>query len=68
MLRFAREAGAESMNFFSTPVWRHWPLFRRTGFLPYRTGNYLEAKDLEDKDYSEDVTRWQVTPGDRDYH
>ena len=23
---------------------------------------------LEDKDYSEDVTRWQVTPGDRDYH
>ena len=68
VLRFAREAGAESMNFFSTPAWCHWPLFRRTGFLAYRTGNFLEAKDHQDKDYSEDITRWQVTPGDRDYH
>ncbi|MBB83992.1 MAG: hypothetical protein CL931_09320 [Deltaproteobacteria bacterium] len=68
VLRFAREAGAESMNFFSTPAWRHWALFRRTGFLAYRTGNFLEAKDHQDKKYSEDIMRWQLTPGDRDYH
>ena len=67
-VRFAREAGAESMNFFGTPVWRHWPLFRRAGFLPYRTDNYLDAMDWEDKEFSEDITKWQVTPGDRDYH
>ncbi len=67
-VRFAREAGAESLNFFSTPIWRHWPLFRRAGFLPYRTGNFFEANDWADKDFSEDITKWQVTPGDRDYH
>lgn len=67
-LAFAREAGCGSLNFFGTPVWRHWGLFRRAGFLPYRTNNFLDASDWEDKDVSEDIRKWQLTPGDRDYH
>ncbi len=67
-LRVARESGAAWVNFFATPGWRHWPVFRRAGFLPYTTNNYFEAKDWLDQEASERFDAWQVTPGDRDYH
>lgn len=67
-LRVAREAGCAWVNFFAPPCWRHWPVFRRAGFLRYTTKNYLDAKDLADPAASESMDAWQITPGDRDYH
>ncbi len=66
-LDIAREAGAAFVNFFATPDWRHWSTFRRAGFLPYTTKNYLDGVDWKNKEASEQMTAWQVTPGDRDY-
>ena len=63
----AREAGCASVNFFGPPGWRHWNLFHRAGFLPYRTKNHLEAfgKRFEPEVFN--IHNWQVTPGDRDF-
>jgi hypothetical protein len=67
-LEIAREAGCAYVNFFGTPVWRHWRLFHRAGFLPYKTSNYLDATYKPDVKASRDFRNWQLTPGDRDYH
>jgi len=64
----AEEAGCELMSFFSTPAWRHWGLLRRAGFLPYRTSNHFEASCRELEPEVNELGRWQITPGDRDYH
>lgn len=63
----ARDAECASLNFFSTPAWRHWPLFRRAGFLPYRSKNHLEAFGREREPDVLQMHNWQLTPGDRDY-
>lgn len=63
----ARQAGAASLNFFAPPGWRHWPFFRRVGFLPYRTKNHFEAFGARFEPEALDIRNWQVTPGDRDY-
>ena len=55
------------VNFFAPPGWRHWSLFRRAGFLPYATNNFMDATDWSNKTESEELASWQVTPGDRDY-
>jgi GNAT superfamily N-acetyltransferase len=67
-LSTAREAGCASVNFFAPPSWRHWPLFRKAGFLPYTTDHHFHATDQQDKATSASPDAWQVTPGDRDYH
>jgi len=67
-LDVANQAGCVYVNFFATPVWRHWRLFRRAGLLPYRTKNYLDATYKPDEATSHDIRNWQLTPGDRDYH
>lgn len=67
-LAVARQADCGLVNFFSGPNWRHWPLFRRAGFLSYRTDNYLDATDWTDRAASESFDAWQVMPGDRDFH
>lgn len=67
-LEVAREAGCGWVNFFGTPVWRHWSLFRKAGFLPYRTNNHLDAGYKADEPRVQNLRHWQVTPGDRDYH
>ncbi|MCB9726097.1 MAG: GNAT family N-acetyltransferase [Spirochaetaceae bacterium] len=64
----ARAAGCAWVDFFSTPTWRHWGLFRRAGMLPFRTRNHLDAAYKLDEAGVQDVRRWQLTPGDRDYH
>lgn len=67
-LEIAREAGCATVRFFAPPVWRHWGLLRRAGFIPYRTKNYLDVSYQADKEGALDLRRWQLTPGDRDYH
>lgn len=64
----AREAGCAYLDFFSTPAWRHWPFFRRAGFLPYASHNHFEVRYEERAPEAYDVRNWQITPGDRDYH
>ncbi len=66
-LSVAREAGCASVNFFGPPGWRHWKLFRRAGFLPYRTKNHFEAFGKNQEPEIHDIRNWQVTPGDRDF-
>jgi hypothetical protein len=65
--RVAREAGCGSLNFFGPPGWRHWPLFRRAGFLPYRTDHHLEAWGRRFEPEVLDLANWQLMPGDRDF-
>lgn len=67
-LEVAREAGCSAVNFFAPPVWRHWGLLRRAGMIPYRTKNWFDASFKRDEQGSQDISNWQVTPGDRDYH
>ena len=66
-LESAEAAGSAFVNFFGTPGWRHWGLFRRAGFIAYVTNNFMDATDWSNKAESEDLASWQVTPGDRDY-
>ncbi len=64
----AREAGSAYLNFFAPPSWRHWGLFHRNGFIPYRSKNHV---DLSGKTYEPEIQNlrnWQLMPGDRDYH
>lgn len=63
----AREAGCASVTFFGPPGWRHWSFFRRSGFLPYKTENHLEAFGKRFEPEVFDLRNWQVTPGDRDF-
>ncbi len=67
-LATAREAGCAWVNFFALRGWRHWPAFRKAGFLPYTTEHHFLGTDLQNKDTSASPNAWQVTPGDRDYH
>jgi len=67
-LSAARSAGCSYVNFFAPPRWRHWGLFRRAGFLAYRTNNFMLATDWKNEEQSHDVNQWQLTPGDRDLH
>jgi hypothetical protein len=67
-MHFAREAGCAYLNFFSTSQWRHWPLFRRAGFLPYRSQNEAEAGCKRYGPEAQIEANWQLLPGDRDYH
>ena len=64
----AREAGCAWIDFFSTPSWRHWRLFYRAGFLPYRSRNQMEATCRRFEPEVHDLRNWQIVPGDRDYH
>jgi GNAT superfamily N-acetyltransferase len=64
----AREAGCSYLNFFATPGWRHWGLFRRAGFLPYASNNQLEAGCKRFEPEVQRLENWQILPGDRDYH
>jgi hypothetical protein len=64
----AIEAGCSYLNFFATPAWRHWHTLRRTGFLPYRSQNYFEAACPRFEPEILQMERWQILPGDRDYH
>lgn len=63
----ARDAGCASLNFFGTPTWHHWPLFRRAGFIPYQTKNHLSGFGRRHEPEVLDSRNWQVTPGDRDF-
>lgn len=67
-LGVARAAGCPRVNFFAPPSWRHWTAFRRAGFLPYTTTHHLLGIDWHDRETSDRLESWQVTPGDRDYH
>ena len=68
VLSIAREAGCGYLNFFASPSWRHWGLFRRVGFIPYRTPNHLDASGRQYEPEVQDMRNWQLLPGDRDYH
>lgn len=67
VLRVAQEAGATNVSFFASPSWRHWGLFRRAGFLPYRTRNHVEAGCVRFEPEIHDLRNWQILPGDRDF-
>ena len=64
----ARDAGCAYLNFFATPGWRHWGLFRRAGFLPYTSSNQVEAGCTRFEPEVQKLENWQILPGDRDYH
>jgi hypothetical protein len=64
----ARDAGCTYLNFFATPDWRHWGLFRRAGFLPYTSNNHVEAGCKRFEPEVQKLENWQILPGDRDYH
>jgi len=67
-LAHAREANCGYTTFFAPPAWRHWGIFRRAGFIPYTTNNHLDGVYWPEKEESERMDAWQVTPGDRDFH
>ena len=67
-INVAREAGCRHLNFFATPRWRHWRLFHRAGFIPYPSPNHFEASCKAFEPEVLDQRKWQVMPGDRDYH
>ena len=62
----ARAAGCRQLEFFAPPGWPHWGLFRRAGFIPWRSAVFLSARGHHDPAVSE-LTSWQVVPGDVDY-
>ncbi len=63
----SRDAGCAYLHFFGSPSWRHWGLFRRVGFLPYRSRNHAEAECKRFEPEIHDLRNWQLMPGDRDY-
>ena len=67
-LSVARSAGCSSLATFHPASWRHWPLFRRAGFLPYQTNHFFVGVDKQNEELSFDFNAWQITPGDRDVH
>jgi hypothetical protein len=67
VVEVARAAGSASVNFFGPPSWRHWDLFARCGFVPYRTRNHLEVFGKRFEPEVLEVRNWQLTPGDRDF-
>ena len=64
--RVAEEAGCTHLVFFAPPLWRHWPMLRRVGFVPYRGKRYVDAVGAFEPAIF-DLDRWQLVPGDRDY-
>lgn len=66
-MKVAREAGCAYMKFFSTSTWRHWPLFRHSGFLPYKTKNHVQVTCDRYEPEIWQLKKWQLTPGDRDF-
>ena len=62
-IRTAREAGCVLVRFSASSQWRHWPLFRRAGFLPTRSEIYLWPGG---PDEANNLDAWQWTPGDMD--
>lgn len=67
-MALARDAGCHYLNFFATPKWRHWGLFRQAGFLPYVSDNQAEVGCKRHEPEVQDINNWQLLPGDRDYH
>lgn len=63
-----RKAGCAYLNFFAPPGWRHWGLFHRTGFIPYRSKNHVDLSGKQYEPEVQDLRNWQLMPGDRDYH
>ena len=61
----ARDAGCNRMDFYATPGWCHWPLFRRAGFTGRRSHAYRTARCPGRPDVSA-VENWQLMPGDSD--
>ena len=66
-IQAARAADCNRLNFFSPNSWRHWPLFRWAGFLPYTTTNYMLVGGKKYEPDSKELENWQTVPGDRDY-
>lgn len=66
-LRTTRDAGCPSLSFFAPEHWRHWPLIRQSGFLPYRSDYYLTAGGWVYEPEIQALENWQLVPGDRDY-
>jgi hypothetical protein len=62
----AEEAGCTHLSFFAPPLWRHWSMFRRVGFVPYRAKRYIDAGGAFQPAIFE-LDNWQLVPGDRDY-
>ena len=63
----AREAGCNKITFYATSGWKHWPLFRRAGFISRRSSAYRSARYGDRPDVCEE-RNWQLLPGDSDVH
>lgn len=61
----AREAGCCKMVLYASPHWRHWPLFRRCGFVSRRAESWRSARCARRPDVS-DGRNWRFLPGDSD--
>jgi GNAT superfamily N-acetyltransferase len=60
----ARAAGCKRLEFYSPSAWRHWPLFRRAGFLPAPKEHWILARGYGMPEAFE-LRNWQLLPGDR---
>jgi hypothetical protein len=67
VMNYARHAGSSYMTFFAPPAFRHWGLLHRASFLPYRTRHYLDVGCRRLEPEVQQMSHWQVTPGDRDF-
>lgn len=60
----ARAAGCKRLIFHAPPAWRHWPLFRRAGFLPAPKEHWIIARGYGMPEAFE-LRNWQLMPADR---
>ena len=66
-LRYASDAGCPHVTFFAPAGWRHWPLLRLSGFLPYPSDYYFSGRGSEHEPEICSLANWQLVPGDRDF-
>ncbi len=59
------EAGCQRLAFYAPAAWRHWPLFRASGFAERGSGRCLSVHGTDLPDAYR-IEHWQILPGDCD--
>ena len=65
LIEVSRRAGCARLEFFSTPRWPHWSLFRRAGFFNRGSEIYMSGHGRFEPDVYQ-IANWLIVPGDCD--